>query len=185
MSGSLLSLVMNGIIIVLLGATIVYAQKLSTHIRVFRDSRKDLDKLIRDLGQQIEKADATVSAMKAAARDSGKDLQRRIDEARGLSEELQLVAESANNLASRLEKGAERPKPSVRAVKQPEPARREKGRETPVPAFAIRDPEFGRDEEEQGMDETAMQSGRLQSRAERELYEALLKRRKGDAGAMS
>ncbi len=181
MTGSFFSLMLNGVIIVLLGATIVYAGRLSMHIKVFRDSRKDLDRLIKDLGKQIEKADASVAAMKAAARDSGKELQRQIDHGRALSDELQLMTESGNSLARRLEKGAERPKaPSKPAVKPYEPPLKEKGMDRPAPSFAIRDPEFGRENEDQGLDEVAFHSdGNLHSRAERELYEALRKRRKG------
>ncbi len=208
MSATIFSLFLNGVIIVLLGATIFYSTRLSMHLRAFRENRKDLDKLISELGQQIDKANQAIAGMKQAARDSGKSLQDKIDDARSLSDELQLMSDSADRLAGRMEKAgtvsqkAQRPDESKKkrvskeqakqaareAVKMPAPERlperlpdrvAERGYEkSGSPNFSIRDPEFGRDDMDQGMDEAALTGGEggLQSRAERELYEALRKR---------
>lgn len=174
MSGSALPLILNGLILVLLAATIFFAARLSLNLRDFRASRKDLDQLVRDLGISVTRAEGAIAGMRQTASESGRDLQELVNQARSLSEELQLMNEAGNNLAGRLEKAAERGGSSRHAAENAEP---------PVRGpFAIRDPEFERDGDEGGDDAI---SG-LQSRAEKELFEALQGRRnKGGTGGAS
>ncbi|PJB73113.1 MAG: hypothetical protein CO093_01470 [Alphaproteobacteria bacterium CG_4_9_14_3_um_filter_47_13] len=184
---------MDGIVILLLAGTIFYAIKLSEQIKVFRDSRKDLEKLIGNLSAQIDKAGQAIEGLREAARLSGRDLQSCINDAQGLSEELQIMIQSGNNLAERLEKGAEQKGRShkershnvlpSRAVRKHEP----ESRPAPFAGFSIRDPDY----DEGGMDVQGLMpedyeddsAGSFGSRAERELYEALKKKNKAKAGA--
>ncbi len=177
MQGALFSLLINGIVIVLLGATIVYAARLSKHLKTFRDSRKDFDRLVRDLSAQIAKADDAVAALKQTARDNGRNLQEKIDAAKALSDELQLMVESGDSIASRIERQAGR---GDKQAKIPAPpAKPKKIPEKPESAFAIRDTEFENGETEP--DDLGSDDG-TQSRAERELYDAMRKHGRGSAG---
>lgn len=177
MNGPIFSLILNGLILVLLGATIYYAARLSLNLRDFRASRSDLDKLVRDLGTSVTRAEGAIAGLRETAREAGRDLQELVNEARTLSEELQLMGEAGNNLAGRLEKLAERNGrlAAGQADESSEPARARSG-------FAIRDPEFeGADSADDASadGEDGLAGGGFQSRAEKELFEALQGRKKG------
>lgn len=98
-----LSLILDIIILVLLGATIFYAIRLSRHLDAFRSNRSDMERLIRELSSQITRAQEGVSALDEAARESGDELRALVAKGQGLSEELSLMTEAGNSLASRLE----------------------------------------------------------------------------------
>lgn len=198
MSGSALSLVLDGVIILLLAGTIFYCVRLSGYLKAFRNSRKDLEKLIGDLSGQILKADGAIEGLRRGARDAGRDLEAQISEAKALSAELQIMSESGNNLANRLEKIAEKSGRVAAAPAMPAgfdppsrartPERREK---VQLPGFMIRDREYEEGGEdavnEQGLvdSEDGDDDGeKFSSRAERELYEAL-RRKKTEAGGVS
>lgn len=162
-----LPLILDGIILLLLAATILFAARLSVHLQAFRNNRAELEELVKNLAAQIAQAEKAVAGMRESARESGRDLQERINVARALAEELQFMNETANNLAARLEKAATSPQP------------RHEERDTPNghSPFNIQDREFTiRDDDspfmlEEGEDEDEIAD--FQSRAERELFEAL------------
>ncbi|MBU0800991.1 MAG: hypothetical protein KKA05_08285 [Alphaproteobacteria bacterium] len=174
-----LPLILDGIIVLLLVATILFAARLSVHLQAFRSNRAELENLVKTLADQIAQADRAVAGMRESAREGGRDLQERINEARALTEELQFMNETGNNLAGRLEKAATSP---ARASGAERDANAVRG------GFAIRDPEFGLEDADDEMDEAffledddAPADG-LQSRAERELFEALQGNGRGKAG---
>ncbi len=201
----ILPLILDGLVLLLLAGTIFYAARLSLHIKAFRDSRRDMEGLLADLSAHIERADLAIRGLRESAREAGRDLQEQIGEAKALSEELQIMSDSGNRLAGRLEKLADRG--SVGMVPDPVaagPGTRPRPAESKSPAkqkskaapfgFAIRDPEFERADEggdvnEQGLfpgEDSAVDEDVFVSRAERELYEALQKKsRKADAGGVS
>lgn len=211
----LLSLILDGIIILLLAGTIFYAVRLSGHIKVFRNSRKELEKLLADLSGHIEKADHAIEGLRENARQSGRDLQALISEARALSDELQIISESGNSLAARLEKLADGSAQTVqsrrspvdfdlppRTAPAPAPAARPRreavaapkgvSESDPLSVFAIRDPEFDPDLDS-GMNEDGLMQGDYEedalggfsSQAEKDLYEALRRKNKTEAGGVS
>lgn len=168
MSESLLGLFMDGLVLVFLGATIFFAMRLSTHLKNFRDGRKDLERLIRDLSTQIDKAEHSIDALKVSARDIARDLQQQLDESKTMSAELEIMTRGANNMADRLDKSAERHRGNDAIFDQNAAPPRGKpvaGRDE-FPGFAIRDTEA-----EHGGDVPS------ESVAERELLEALQSRK--------
>ena len=98
-----LSLVLDIVILVLLGATIFYAIRLSRHLDAFRSNRSDMERLIRELSSQITRAQEGVSALDEAAKESGDQLRSLVAKGQGLADELALMTEAGNSLASRLE----------------------------------------------------------------------------------
>lgn len=162
--------ILDAVIIVLLGATIFYAARLSLYLRDFRAGKKDMDKLISSLADHIVRAEKAITGMRESARESGRDLQSLINEAKALSEELQFMGEAGNSLASRLETLAERSAKMAVAAKAA-PRSRERFIAAKEDSFAIRDADF--ELEEDALREVVSDEPGLQSRAERELYEAL------------
>ena len=193
----LIGLVMDLLVLLFLAATMFFAWNLSRNLAVFRKSRKDLDKLVQDLSAQIERADQAVLGMKNAAREGGKGLQDLIAEARNLSEELQLMTESGDNLAGWLERLAERNRELAERfeknggvaaglpTREPALPRPQEKRRAPIgPAFAIRDREIESGDKEPLFDEdddgdNGLELAGAQSKAERELMDALRKNTKG------
>ena len=199
--GSLWPVVLDGLVLVLLAVTIFFAARLSLYLKAFRDSREDLEVMIKNLARQIDSAQASVSGMRETARDSGRDLQEKIGEARALMDELHFMTESGDNMARRLERVAERNRDVMSAVPlrdKDEPpgkktnvdysfSKKKTGKDgdspnrTDEPAFRIKDPEFeglksdeGVYADEQGlMPDEAVREDSFHSRAERELFEAL------------
>lgn len=170
MNEGLLGIILDGLVLVFLGATIVFAARLSIHLRNFRDSRKDLERLIGDLSGQILKAEKSIETLKSSARDVSRELQQQLDEARAMGDDLEIMTRGANNMADRLDKAAERHRGRNEAdTSPPMPTRGRSsvGRDE-FPGFAIRDPEAG--------EMPFVEEGG--SLAERELLEAL-KSRKG------
>jgi chromosome segregation ATPase len=184
----LIALVMDGLVLLFLSATMVFAWHLSRNIKIFRNSRKEMEKLLQDLSRQIEKAERATHGMNNSAKGAGKDLQDVIDEARRLSEELQLMTESGDNLASRLERLAERNRDAAERIevrggktagistKEPALPRVQESKRAPIgPSFAIRDRDQD-DRKTDGRDVATRVDAEIDddfSRAERELMAAL------------
>ena len=212
-----LGLALDIIIVVLLGATIFYAIRLSKYLDAFRSNRADMEYLIRELSSQITRAQAGVTALDDAAKESGEELQTLVTKARGMVEELSLMTEAGDNLAARLENLATRNRtmvdelgstaagmvyPSSRPAPTPasfaaEKYQPEKKAEPPTyrdpplansTFFAIRDPDFDREEKPTlgsalpRSEPGSADSDDLESQAERDLASALRRRRpRGDA----
>lgn len=165
MDPHLLSMILDGTVILLLAAVIFFASRLSLYLRDFRAGRKDMEKLIRELSSSVEKADRAMAGLRESARESGRDLQAMINEAAALTDELQLMSEAGNNMARRLETVAEK---SGRTAPAASMRRNES-------SFMIRDPEFDAALDEDDNDDALFgdETTSLQSRAEKELFEAL------------
>lgn len=111
------SLVIDLVMVGLLVATIAYAIILNKQIVRLRESRGELAELIKGLNEAMSKAEGGVRGMKATAHNTGEGLQRTIDKAAALRDELQFMIEAGNTLADRLSGFSEdRPKSSPRPV---------------------------------------------------------------------
>lgn len=188
-----LSLVMDIVIILLLGATIFYALRLSKHLDAFRSNRADMERLIRDLSSQITRAQEGITTLDDVAKESSDELRKLVDKATGLADELQIMVESGDSLAQRLEILATRNReisdqmneravnlvypggkpPVLTAEKKPEPGGMSAA---PKSMFAIRDPDFS-DEADDNIDD---EDDGLLSKSERQLAAALRRKGKGD-----
>ena len=169
MSESLLGIIVDGLVLVFLGATIVYAARLSKHLKNFRDGRKDLEKLIADLTGQISKAEKSIEALKSSARDVSRELQQQLDDAKAMGDDLEIMTRGANNMADRLDKAADRHRGQQPVERDAMPQRKGPPVRDEFPGFAIRDTDI---------DEEFLSDDIEGSLAERELLEAL-KTRKG------
>jgi chromosome segregation ATPase len=194
MSG--LEITIDGIMVLLLGATVFFAARLSTHLKAFRDSRSELEQLLGELGDNIKKAEHSIEGLRLSAREAGRDLQGLINDASALSDELQIMTEAGDNMATRLEKLAEK---NSRLVTREEVSPLPRSSEDEFGGFAIQDPEFEDEEDEPSYERTSTQdlpsflkdepepeeSERLQTKAERDLYEAMRARgRRTSAGGV-
>ncbi|MEQ8966898.1 MAG: DUF6468 domain-containing protein, partial [Azospirillaceae bacterium] len=99
-------LILDGLVVVLLVATIIYAAILNRRLSSLRDNRAELERAARTFSEAAGRADAGLKALKTTAEATGGNLQKDIDRARALKDELGFLVESAEALAQRLELAA-------------------------------------------------------------------------------
>lgn len=171
MTGQVLSIILDIAVLIGLGFTIFYCLKLSTSMNNFRQHRQDMTQLLERLSKNIDEALRAIDGLKLAGDRSGRELQKIINESRAMADELHIINESGNNLASRLEGLIDRNRvaaPAVSSAAEPIP-RKSSGEKQ---AFFIQDRDHAEDEEENDLPEAG------HSQAEKELLEALRKNKK-------
>jgi hypothetical protein len=154
-----MSLLGDAIVAVLLIATISYAAVLNARLSVLRKDRAKLEELIQGLTVASQRAESGITALRSAAEDVGRRLERKIEEGARLRDDLTYMLERGGGIADRLEG-------TIRARRddgKPEPAAPAK-RDAPLRA----EPKLAA----AGAD-AATQPAVTQSRAERELLRAL------------
>lgn len=193
---------MDVTILALLAATVFFAFRLSMSLRRFRESRKDMEKLIVRLATNIDHAERAINGMQNSAQTSGAQLQEIINSSKNLSDELHFMNDAGNRLAERLEKLAEKNSALVNDIQnasggvkntpisflqhEPFEKKAEPEKQDDVAGFMIQDREF-EDDNYEDLDDLdfgdEQPASGFQSQAERELYEALYKKgRKSGVG---
>jgi uncharacterized protein YoxC len=104
------TLLADGVVAILLIATLIYVRRFSKQVAAIRDSRGEFEKLIADLTKSTDQAAGHLHQFKVAAEVTGRDLQARVERTQGLTtefakmgEDLKLLTERAESAASRLE----------------------------------------------------------------------------------
>lgn len=181
--GQILTLVLDVAVLIGLGVTIFFCFRLSKSMNNFRQHRQDMNKLIDRLSKNIDEALRAIDGLKLAGDRSGRDLQKIINESRAMADELQMINETSNSLADRLEKLALGGNAGVQVheekPKSPLPSR--KPAVTDKPAFFIHDRDFSDDSPPAAKndgDDFEDIPDHLQSQAEKELMAALRKNKK-------
>ena len=99
-------LILDGLIVVLLCATVVYAATLNRRIGQLRDNRVELALAARAMTDAAAKADAGIKGLKQTAGGVGAAIQTDIEKARALRDELAFLVEAGEAMAGRLETAA-------------------------------------------------------------------------------
>lgn len=192
----MVALIIDITMLCLLAVTIFYAVRLSQGLDVFRRGKADMERLLRDLNIQTLRAQEAITTLEKAAGDAGDDLRQTVAKARGLSDELQLMSEAGNSLAERLESIATRNRTIAEGLERAALGSVNPGTSlaaTPRapqglapastgPGFAIRDPDYDIDDDTAANNEPLWaddDDDGLQSRAEKDLADALRRRRSG------
>lgn len=99
-------LILDGLIVVLLCATVVYAAALNRRIARLRDNRVELELATRTMADAAAKADAGIKGLRLAAGSVGAAMHTDIEQARSLRDELAFLVEAGEAMAGRLEAAA-------------------------------------------------------------------------------
>ena len=161
-----LSILLDVVVACLLVATIVLAVLLNRRLDRLRDGRAELAETVRSLAEATQKAEVAIRGLRQTASEAGDALQRRIDKAGSLRDELQLIAETADRLASRIEGAAgrtARPAQTSDKAAPDKPATNNQGADKPAAAPRRAAHPAERPE----------QASELRSQAERDLLKAL------------
>lgn len=116
------SLLLDLVIIGLLAATIGYAVVLNRQLTQLRESRGELETLVRGFAEATARAEVGVKAMKKTAGEAGEALQATIEKGQAMRDEVQLMIETADSLATRLENAVSVSRTAGPAAAPPRPA---------------------------------------------------------------
>lgn len=94
------------LLVVLVGGGLVQASRLIKHLAELRASRVEMEVMVRDFNSAVTRAETGIKNLRHAARESGDDLERLVDKALMVRDELHFIVESADQLASRLSQTA-------------------------------------------------------------------------------
>ena len=146
-------------LIAILGGGLVQATRLIGHLIGLRQSRLEMERFVQEFNSTVMRAEAGIKGLRMAARDSGDDLEKLVEKAIMVRDELQFITESADQLAERLSQSAS-------AIMRPERAdvKPEAPAGAPVATFTARKAEAA-----------APAASPASSRAEKELLQALQK----------
>jgi hypothetical protein len=88
------AILIDGIVIILLGATIYVAYRLDRRLQSVRSVQHELAGVIRDLNIAAARAEAGLQGLKLAAQSSGEELEAQIRNARAAGDELARLLKS-------------------------------------------------------------------------------------------
>lgn len=115
MDGKLLLMFLDVLVLAALGGTVYMMRNLISSIKVIRDGKTELQQHLQQLNIHISNAQMSIESMKKLADEKGRALQKNIDEATSVIEELQFIQKAADNVAQRLEKLTENASAPVKA----------------------------------------------------------------------
>lgn len=177
------SLILDVFIILLMGVTLFGIWRLGKYLKIFRQSRDDMSKLLRDLSDAAERADNSVQDLRWSANERGRKLQKKMDQARSLMDELQFIIAAAGNIADRLEKLTDTGGKNLRGEDtQPPGGAGEKGSDLPPSPPDIDEPSgserpFNQPSSTESTESDNLEGDDRRSRAEEELLRAIRQRR--------
>ena len=97
-----LSLLLDGVVILLLLATIGYAAVLNRRLARLRAAKTEMEKLFKDFGSAAADALEALSSLSTEGQGRLKDLDRRIEQGRALADDLVFLIERGSKLADGL-----------------------------------------------------------------------------------
>jgi hypothetical protein len=100
------TLIADGVVAILLVATLLYVRRFSTRLEVIRTGRADFEKLIADLTKSTDQAASHLHQFKVTAEIAGGDLQTRIDRAHSAAAEFGRIGDDLKLLTERAERAA-------------------------------------------------------------------------------
>ena len=155
-----------GLDLILIGMVAIglyQAMRLIKHLSGLRQGRVEMERFVHEFNATVIRAEAGIKGLRNAARESGDDLEKLVEKAYMVRDELQFLVESADQIAERLSQSASsamRPEKKTEPVK---PAPEVKAQPTAAPTIASVRPA------------DAKETSQPSSRAEKELLQALQK----------
>ncbi len=208
MSNALIPLLLDIVVLIFLAATIYYVIRLSRSLNNFKSQRREFDGVITNLLSSIDQAERSINTLKQVSAKEASELDVLIRRSQAMSDELRIINEAGESMATRLERLAEKNREIVQAsqsqkagapankrrenrvedkISSPVPQRQSQyastlktvsrdnedyGGDVDLPSFMIRDPDHLQDNDEEQSQEHLAEE-KLQSRAEKELFDAL------------
>ena len=124
------------VLIVMVGIGLYQAGRLIKHLAGLRQGRVEMERFVHEFNATVIRAEAGIKGLKQAARESGDDLEKLVEKALMLRDELTFIVESADNTADRLTRSATSAVTAQASAPQPEkkPAPQPEAKAAPQPA---------------------------------------------------
>ena len=97
------TLIINGVVIALLAATIFYAFRLERKLEAMRSAQTALGDVIRELNKAAARAEAGIQGLRTTAETSGQALDDKIKRARSVGDELGLLVQAGQRVGQRFD----------------------------------------------------------------------------------
>jgi SMC interacting uncharacterized protein involved in chromosome segregation len=149
------------ILILIVGVGLAQTMRLIKHLMGLQQNRIEMERFVRDFHATVLRAEAGIKNLKSAARESGDDLEKLVEKATLVRDELNFIVESADQLAERITKSAS-------SVARPEQVSASKASDTKLAAT-------NEDLSSQNNPSETRGQAAPSSRAEKELLQALQK----------
>jgi hypothetical protein len=116
----------DAIVAILLVATISYAAVLNRRLGVLRGDRAKLEELVAGLTVASQRAEGGIASLKTTVADVGRQLEKKIELAQGLRDDLTYMIERGGTMADRLEgtlraRRDDKPEPRYAETRDPAP----------------------------------------------------------------
>ena len=155
--------ILDILLVVLLTATLFHAVRLERALGVLKRDRAALEALVETFNASTRAAETGVERLRATTDGAGRQIQRQIDTATALKEDLTFLVQRGEGMADRLDDLVRAARPSVGVAERPPSRSPYMPRETPRPEIA-QFPAGERDTRDEP---------RVRSQAERDLLKAL------------
>lgn len=99
----MLELLVNGFVVVLLVATLIYCRILNSRIRVLQDGKSELARLLKHFDESTSRASESIVSLQTASRKIAEGIRERVEKAEYLARELDFLIERAGKLSDTLE----------------------------------------------------------------------------------
>lgn len=106
--GDWIRLALDLVLIACVSAGLIQATRLMRHLSNLQQGREDMERFVREFNATVSRAETGIKELRYAARESGDDLEKLVDKAAMVREELQFLVESADQIAERLSQSATR-----------------------------------------------------------------------------
>lgn len=136
------TLIADGVVAILLVATLVYVRRFSKQIEAIRSSRGEFEKLVGDLTRSTDQAASHLHQFKVTAEVAGGDLQARVERTQGLTTQFGKLGDDLKLLVERAESAANRLEAVIAKSRQGAPMGALAGAPSPSAAPAAAAPEF-------------------------------------------
>jgi hypothetical protein len=167
-----IGLIFDAILIVVVGAGVVQAIRLIRQLQDLRAGRVEMERFVRDFNGAVIRAEAGIKGLRSAARDSGDDLEKLVEKALLIRDELNFIVESADGVAERLSVAASTVLNSERSQRpKPQDDRAQEAAKPSAPAAQGQQQATG----SSGQAPAGAKQDQPASRAEKELLQALQK----------
>jgi hypothetical protein len=103
MTGAVVNLMLNLLIIVLLAVTIAYCWALNRRIRILQDGKSELAQLLKHFDESTQRASESIIALQTASKKIGENIQFRVEKANYMLDDLNYAIERGSKLVNQLE----------------------------------------------------------------------------------
>jgi len=89
-------------LIVLVASGLVQATRLIRHLAGLRQGRMEMEQFVREFNGTVLRAEAGIRSLRQAARESGDDLEKLVEKALLVRDELQFIVDRADQISTRM-----------------------------------------------------------------------------------